>query len=64
MEATSAPSERIFSKADRIITRDRNRLAPDIVGKLLYISTNLGFYEEYIHEHHYDEVHDKYHDVV
>ena len=39
--ATSASSERIFSKAQRIITGDRNRLAPEIAGTLFYINDNL-----------------------
>ena len=43
--ATSASSERIFSKARRIITGDRNRLAPEIAGTLFYINDNLEWYE-------------------
>ena len=43
--ATSASSERIFSKARRIITGDRNRLAPEVAGTLFYINDNLEWYE-------------------
>jgi hypothetical protein len=43
--ATSASSERIFSKARGIITGDRNRLAPEVVGTLFYINDNLEWYE-------------------
>ena len=60
IEATSAASERVFSKAQRITTADRNRLDPDLIGKLLYISTNLEYYEDYITESHYDEVLNQY----
>ena len=42
---TSASSERIFSKARRIITGDRNRLSPEIAGTLFYINDNLEWYE-------------------
>ena len=45
--ATSASSERIFSKARRIITGDRNRLAPEIAGTgtlFFYINDNLEWY--------------------
>ena len=43
--ATSASSEQIFSKARRIITGDRNRLAPEIAGTLFHINDNLEWYE-------------------
>ena len=40
IQATSAPSERIFSMASLIITKMRNRLGPEIAGKLLYLKQN------------------------
>ena len=60
IEATSAASERIFNKAQRITTADRNRLKPEIIGLLLYISTNLESYEKHIKESHYDEIYGQY----
>ena len=56
IEATSAASERIFSKAQRIETSNRNRLKREIIGSLLLISTNLESYEKHIKESHYDEI--------
>ena len=40
IQATSAPSERIFSQAELIIREKRNRLGPEISGKLLYLKMN------------------------
>ena len=40
IQATSAPSERIFSQAALIIREKRNRLGPEISGKLLYLKEN------------------------
>ena len=40
IQATSAPSERIFSQAALIIRERRNRLGPEISGKLLYLKEN------------------------
>ena len=44
IQATSAPSERIFSKASRIIEEQRTRLDPGIAGKLLYVAFNYTWY--------------------
>ena len=44
IQATSAPSERIFSKASRIIEERRTRLDPGIAGKLLYVAFNYTWY--------------------
>ena len=41
---SSAPSERIFSKASRIIEERRTRLDPGIAGKLLYVAFNYTWY--------------------
>ena len=43
--ATSASSEQIFNKAQRIIIGDKNRLALEIAGTLFYINDNLEWYE-------------------
>ena len=40
IQATSATFERIFSMASLIITKMRNRLGPEIAGKLLYLKQN------------------------
>ena len=42
IQATSAPSERIFSQAALIIREKRNRLGSEISGKLLYLKENWG----------------------
>jgi hypothetical protein len=44
IQATSAPSERIFSVASRIIKYDRARLEPDVAGNILFIQTNGNWY--------------------
>jgi hypothetical protein len=44
MAATSAPSERIFSVASRIIKYDHARLEPDVAGDILFIQTNGNWY--------------------
>jgi hypothetical protein len=49
--ATSAPSERIFSRAGRIISMRRASLSADITERMLYIKENM----ELLHKH-YDTV--------
>ena len=46
IQATSAPLERIFSKAGNIISEKRTRLGADIAGKLLYVSQNYEWFEK------------------
>jgi hypothetical protein len=48
VQATSAPSERIFSVASRLIANRRTRLDPSIAGKALYVSENWDWLEEKI----------------
>lgn len=48
VQATSAPSERIFSVASRIIGARRSRMGPDIAGKVLYVSENWQWCENEI----------------
>ena len=38
VQATSAPSERLFSKASLAITKLRNRLDPVIAGSQIYVA--------------------------
>ena len=45
IQATSAPSERIFSKAGRIISDLRTRLNSTISGMLMYLSENWDWYD-------------------
>ena len=47
VQATSAPSERIFSRASRIISNLRTSLDPDIAGKIFYVSENIGWYDRF-----------------
>ena len=44
--ATSAPSERIFSMASRLINKRRARLTPENAGRIIFVNRNLGWYEE------------------
>jgi hypothetical protein len=50
IQATSAPSERIFSLASRIIENRRTRLDPCLAGQLLYVGSNYGWYMDQIEE--------------
>jgi hypothetical protein len=43
--ATSAPSERIFSMASRLINKLRARLTPENAGRILFVNRNIGWYE-------------------
>ena len=45
IQATSAPSERIFNKAGQIIDAQRTSLNSDISGRLLYVSMNYNWYK-------------------
>ena len=47
IQATSASSERIFSRASLIISNLRTRLDPKIAGKIFYVSENLKWYDEF-----------------
>ena len=44
IQATSAPSERIFSRARQIITKKRTRLGPKMAGSILYVAMNYEWY--------------------
>jgi hypothetical protein len=44
--ATSAPSERIFSRAQRLISEKRTALNPDIAGKLFFVAENWEWYDQ------------------
>ena len=44
--ATSAPSERVFSVASKIISKFRNRLHHDTVGSILFVHGNLEWYKK------------------
>lgn len=48
VQATSAPSERLFSRASRIISNNRTRLDPEVAGKLFYVSENIKWYDEQV----------------
>ncbi len=41
MQATSSPSERIFSASGNIMSCERSRLKPDMVNKLVFLAKNL-----------------------
>ena len=46
IQATSAPSERVFSRASLIISNKRTQLKSDIAGQLFYVAENIDWYEE------------------
>ena len=47
IQATSASSERIFSRASLIISNLRTRLDPKIARKIFYLSENLKWDDEF-----------------
>ena len=51
LQATSAPSERVFSVASRLISNKRASLEPEIAGKLLYVSENWKWWENQLDLH-------------
>jgi flagellin-specific chaperone FliS len=48
IQATSASSKRIFSRAQRIISNLRTRLDPEMAGKILFVAENLEWYDDQI----------------
>ena len=46
VQATSAPSERVFSVASRIIANRRTRLDPTLAGKMLFVSENWKWWQD------------------
>jgi hAT family C-terminal dimerisation region len=46
VQATSAPSEQVFSMASRIITNRRNWLDPTMAGKMLFVSENWKWWQD------------------
>ena len=46
VQATSAPSERVFSLAFRIIANKYTRLDPALAGKMLFVSENWKWWQE------------------
>ena len=50
--ATSAPSERIWSRASRILSLRRARLKDDLVSSMMFVKENINF----LHKHYIDLV--------
>lgn len=48
IQATSAPTERVFSCASRVIGEKKVRMKPENAGKLLYVSRNWQWYQNEI----------------
>lgn len=48
--ATSAPSERVFSTASRIISKFRNRINHDTAGSILFVNGSLEWYKKNVSE--------------
>ena len=48
VQATSAPTERIFSVASRIISSKRAGLSPEMAGKSLFVADNWKWFESKI----------------
>jgi hAT family C-terminal dimerisation region len=51
VQATSAPSERVFSMASGIITNRRNQLDPTMAGKMLFVSENWKWWQDQLDFH-------------
>jgi hypothetical protein len=47
VSATSAPSERILSRASRFLTLKRAHLKPKVAQRIMFIKENLGILHEY-----------------
>jgi hypothetical protein len=62
--ATSAPSERVFSRAGRLLTMKRASLAPDIAERMMFIKENA----DILHKHYItlaeQEVESSMHDFI
>ena len=43
--ATSAPSERVFSKAGQVIDQLRNRLSPETASMIIFMKSTMASYE-------------------
>ncbi|KAG7346264.1 hAT family C-terminal dimerization domain containing protein [Nitzschia inconspicua] len=50
IQATSAPSERVFSVASRLIEKRRNRLNPELAGKMLFLAENWDLHKKHLLE--------------
>jgi hypothetical protein len=46
--ATEAPSERIFSTASLLLSKFRNRMEPELAGRMINIKKNYEWYEEFL----------------
>ena len=46
IQATSAPTERVFSVASRVISKFRTSLDPEMAGMLFYVAENFEWYEK------------------
>jgi hAT family C-terminal dimerisation region len=51
VQATSAPSERVFSMTSRIITNRHNQLDPTMAGKMLFVSENWKWWQDQLDFH-------------
>jgi hypothetical protein len=45
VQATSAPSERVFSTASRILSDIKSKLNPEMAGKMLFVQRNWEWYK-------------------
>jgi hypothetical protein len=46
--ATEIPSERIVSTASLLFSKFRNRMDPDLAGRMVFIKRNFEWYEEFL----------------
>jgi hypothetical protein len=46
--ATEAPSERIFSTASLLLSKFRNRMDPELAGRMVFVKKNYDWYEEFL----------------
>ncbi|KAG7358905.1 hAT family C-terminal dimerization domain containing protein [Nitzschia inconspicua] len=50
IQATSAPSERVFSAASMLIEKRRNRLDPELAGKMPFVAQNWDLHEKHLQD--------------
>ena len=50
IQATSAASERTFSRAEALITKKRNKLKPHTAGKMFYVNRNFDDFKNEVGE--------------
>ncbi|KAG7352339.1 hypothetical protein IV203_008387 [Nitzschia inconspicua] len=48
LQATCAPSERVFSEASRLVKKRRNLLDPELAGKMLFVAKSWDWHKKHL----------------